>query len=179
MFCTNCGSELTSGTKFCVVCGNEVDVLEQSEANAQGASKQAASKIEGVPVKVEVVARKAPKQKGTVVLEALSGDAPEGVPDPPTVILARRANRTIYRIASFPSTIGNDPAADIVIEGSPFISRIHARLAAEGAEVVLEDAGSTNGTTLNGVKLSKGDRPPIAPDDVIAFASEEFVVLFE
>ncbi len=50
-------------------------------------------------------------------------------------------------------TAGRDPGNDISIN-HPQISRQHARLTRRGGMMVLEDLGSTNGTFVNGVRLS-------------------------
>jgi hypothetical protein len=60
--------------------------------------------------------------------------------------------------ASFPLpkeavTIGRDSEADITIK-DPEISRRHARISWQAGSYVIEDLGSTNGTTLNGVKIT-------------------------
>lgn len=49
-------------------------------------------------------------------------------------------------------TLGRDPSNDIVI-GDPQISRQHARLRRQGTVMTIEDAGSTNGTFVNGMRL--------------------------
>jgi hypothetical protein len=55
----------------------------------------------------------------------------------------------------------------------PFASSRHARLVREGAMLVLEDLGSTNGTYLNGEPL---DGPqPLHPGDHIRIGDSEFV----
>lgn len=46
-------------------------------------------------------------------------------------------------------TIGRSDSADIQVEGD-FISRIHARVLRIGMDSVIEDAGSKNGTRVNG-----------------------------
>ena len=51
--------------------------------------------------------------------------------------------------------IGRQPDADLVI-ADELISRHHARLAFEGDELVVEDLGSTNGTYLNGARVTRG-----------------------
>jgi pSer/pThr/pTyr-binding forkhead associated (FHA) protein len=51
-----------------------------------------------------------------------------------------------------PVVIGRSPGADIVI-GDDFVSGRHARLSPSGADIVLEDLGSTNGTVLNGQRI--------------------------
>ncbi|HEC36485.1 MAG TPA: FHA domain-containing protein [Anaerolineae bacterium] len=50
-------------------------------------------------------------------------------------------------------SIGRDPGNDITIN-DPQISRQHARLALRGGIMVLEDLGSTNGTFVNGMRLT-------------------------
>jgi hypothetical protein len=52
-----------------------------------------------------------------------------------------------------PVIIGRSPGADIVI-ADEFVSAKHARIAPTGAGAVVEDLGSTNGTLLNGSRVS-------------------------
>jgi len=49
-------------------------------------------------------------------------------------------------------TLGRDPSNDIVVS-DPQISRQHARIRRQGNVVMIEDAGSTNGTFVNGMRL--------------------------
>jgi predicted component of type VI protein secretion system len=50
-------------------------------------------------------------------------------------------------------SIGRDPNSDITINDAQ-ISRRHAQIAVRGNVVVLEDLGSTNGTFVNGMRLT-------------------------
>jgi len=50
-------------------------------------------------------------------------------------------------------TVGRDPSSDIVIN-DPQVSRQHARIMRRGSLVVIEDIGSTNGTFVNGMRLT-------------------------
>jgi type III secretion system (T3SS) inner membrane Yop/YscD-like protein/uncharacterized protein DUF4389 len=52
-----------------------------------------------------------------------------------------------------PTTIGRDPTAGIVIDDAE-ASRRHASVSLQGEIVTIEDLGSTNGTFLNGQRLS-------------------------
>lgn len=52
-----------------------------------------------------------------------------------------------------PVVIGRSPGADIVI-GDDFVSGKHARFSPSGDGAVLEDLGSTNGTLLNGQRVT-------------------------
>jgi len=62
-------------------------------------------------------------------------------------------------------TIGRDPVNDITIN-SPKVSRQHARLVRRGGVIVLEDLGSTNGTFVNGMRLTSPHT--LASGDVIS-----------
>jgi hypothetical protein len=50
-------------------------------------------------------------------------------------------------------TLGRDPGNDIVIS-DPQVSRRHARITRQGDLVMIEDVGSTNGTFVNGMRLT-------------------------
>jgi len=67
-----------------------------------------------------------------------------------------------------PIVVGRSPGADIVV-GDDFVSGRHARVFPSGAEAILEDLGSTNGTMLNGARVSAPHR--IEPGDVIDIGS--------
>lgn len=53
----------------------------------------------------------------------------------------------------FPLTIGRSAPAEVVLEGST-VSRKHCRLERQGDRILLSDLGSTNGTYLNGERLT-------------------------
>jgi pSer/pThr/pTyr-binding forkhead associated (FHA) protein len=61
-----------------------------------------------------------------------------------------------------PVIVGRAPGADIVI-GASYVSGRHARFSLLGENLIVEDLGSTNGTTVNGVlihgaeQLNSGD----------------------
>lgn len=52
-----------------------------------------------------------------------------------------------------PVVVGRAPGADIVI-ATDFVSGRHARFSLMGASLMVEDLGSTNGTLLNGKKVT-------------------------
>ena len=63
-----------------------------------------------------------------------------------------------------PVVIGRSPGADIVI-GDDFVSGKHARISPSGDGAVLEDLGSTNGTLLNGQRVTSAQT--LRPGDAI------------
>ena len=52
-----------------------------------------------------------------------------------------------------PTMIGRSPGADVHLE-DPFISERHVRFDRMENRIVVEDLGSTNGTTINGLPLT-------------------------
>jgi|YNPNPStandDraft_1061719.scaffolds.fasta_scaffold02603_7 hypothetical protein len=68
--------------------------------------------------------------------------------------------------------IGRDPASEVVIN-HPQVSRQHARLTRQGSVMVLEDLGSTNGTFINGIRLTAphvlNNEDVIGLGDAVAF----------
>jgi hypothetical protein len=66
---------------------------------------------------------------------------------------------------STPLTVGRSAHNDIELRGDGFASAVHARFEPRRDGVWLEDAGSTNGTFVNGVKLAAPRR--LTPGDVV------------
>ena len=75
-------------------------------------------------------------------------------------------SRPILLRRSRPTVVGRDDDCDVVIP-DPSISGRHARIAHDGAEWLLTDLGSTNGTWLNGARLAAP--APIEAFDVVQF----------
>ena len=63
-------------------------------------------------------------------------------------------------------TIGRDPASDLPLD-SPIVSRRHARVERAGDGHQLIDLGSTNGTHLNGRRISPNVAAALRPGDVV------------
>jgi hypothetical protein len=70
--------------------------------------------------------------------------------------------------------MGRGDQAEIRLE-DPFASSRHARLVRQGAAIVIEDLGSTNGTYLNEELLSGPQ--PLHPGDRVRIGDSEFTYL--
>lgn len=71
-----------------------------------------------------------------------------------------------YFITQDEMIIGRDPTSDISIS-DPSVSKKHAKVTKEGSVIKLEDLGSSNGTVINGKKLSPGHVAKLAKEDMI------------
>ena len=68
--------------------------------------------------------------------------------------------------------LGRDPASPVAEACGDNVSKLHAEVTAEDAdELVLVDTDSTNGTFVNDVRLSPGDRRRLGVGDVIELAN--------
>ncbi len=68
-------------------------------------------------------------------------------------------------VDSSPITLGRASQNDLALEADEFASALHARLEPRRDGVWIEDVGSTNGTFVNGVRLTKPQR--LSSGDVI------------
>jgi len=64
-----------------------------------------------------------------------------------------------------PLTIGRGSENDVPLDGDEFASAQHARFEPRRDGVWLEDVGSTNGTFLNGIRVSRARK--LTPGDVV------------
>jgi hypothetical protein len=72
-------------------------------------------------------------------------------------------------------TIGRD-AANIIAINDAEVSRRHARMESRGSAYVIQDLGSTNGTFINGTRIS--GMQALNPGDTVAFG-EGIVLVYE
>ncbi|HEY5640869.1 MAG TPA: FHA domain-containing protein [Dehalococcoidia bacterium] len=88
-------------------------------------------------------------------------------PEAYVVVTGEGTQREVHRLRSVPATIGRSPDSDVLVN-DPRVSRSHARIDFAGGTFVIEDLGSTNGTTLNGEPISA---PEVLTDgDVLSLA---------
>ncbi len=71
-------------------------------------------------------------------------------------------------------TVGRHPANSQVVFDREDVSRAHARFFSRNNEVHLEDLNSTNGTFINGRRLSDGERHIVQAGDMVRLGDHEF-----
>jgi FHA domain-containing protein len=71
----------------------------------------------------------------------------------------------VYAIDSAPLTIGRGANNDVPIAADEYASARHARFEPRRDGVYVEDVGSTNGTFVNGIRLTRERK--LAPGDVV------------
>jgi pSer/pThr/pTyr-binding forkhead associated (FHA) protein len=83
------------------------------------------------------------------------------------VVLEPRSRKGVVFPTDRELTVGRGPGCSIALIDDTFVSTVHARVYPTAEHLMLEDLGSTNGTYLNGRRLTapqpvrKGDRVQI------------------
>jgi len=133
-----------------------------------------------LPVRTRRKASERLRERLTLLRMALTGR-----PDPSTQLLRAPKAKLGLPQASLPPlplppqndrrfTIGRAMACDFTLADLS-VSRWHARLYRDGDEHwLLSDLGSTNGTRLNGWRVTTG--VPVKPGDQVSFGSISFVI---
>ena len=71
----------------------------------------------------------------------------------------------VYELDSRPLTVGRGTNNDLPLAGDEYASGRHARFESRRDGVWIEDIGSTNGTFVNGIRVTRERR--LAPGDVV------------
>jgi pSer/pThr/pTyr-binding forkhead associated (FHA) protein len=71
----------------------------------------------------------------------------------------------VYTVDSSPLTVGRGANNDVAISGDDYASTRHARFEPRRDGIWIEDIGSTNGTFVNGIRLTRERR--LTPGDVV------------
>ncbi len=85
------------------------------------------------------------------------------------LVIDPQGHRTRVPVNTLPFHIGRQPSSDLILRDSR-VSRTHARILFEEGRYVLEDAGSTHGTFLNGTAVK---RHVLVSSDRIEFGSQD------
>lgn len=79
---------------------------------------------------------------------------------------------TTLPLAEGENTVGRHPQSDVWLNAGS-VSRVHAHIVIAGAGARVEDMGSTNGTYVNGARVTS--RHPLVDGTTVTFGSEETV----
>ena len=69
--------------------------------------------------------------------------------------IAKDGSRTRYPLDGTPVTVGRSPSCTIHLTGDGRVSRLHCRILHERGQFLVEDAGSNNGTLVDGTFIKK------------------------
>lgn len=145
--------------------------------------------LEGLTARAEAAAFQNPAPSTVVqgqLPPVLKPTVTEPRPALPTVIaptddtaarLIHRGSGEAIALSANPFSIGRENHHHLVV-ADPLCSRSHARIEQVSTEGTIEfqlvDVGSSNGTFLNGVRLSANQPTPLRSNDVIKIGSEEW-----
>jgi hypothetical protein len=119
-----------------------------------------------------------PEHEGTTVLGVMAdedeGTTTLGHATRRPFLLAVSKNEKVTIAKDF-FKIGRDPMRADFASDNKVIGRVHAHVIISNGEYFLEDNHSTNGSFVNGVKLTPKEKVKIKHEDKIKLANEEFV----
>jgi pSer/pThr/pTyr-binding forkhead associated (FHA) protein len=110
------------------------------------------------------------RQRSAESSNLLQSDVPDEHFYPSLVVMVGPNPGQVFPLKTADVSIGRDSTNDVVIV-DPEISRMHLILHWKDNNYQLEDIGSTNGTTLNGVPVESKKIYPLQTDDVMVLAT--------
>ena len=151
MFCTNCGKKLDDDMKFCIFCG------APQENDASGIEKSPFYDVNyKPPIEIKETAK---VENGFLVLQDMNND------------------EILYATDfSMPAIMGRDKiSCTMLIENDKSVSRKHCQFFCKDGRCYVKDLGSSNGTILNGEKISEVKQ--IKVGDHLKIGGKELVVV--
>lgn len=147
-------AELSNGSE--VKFGSAVVTLSLPQAAGAGesvAAEESTGSEETVQISSALEAEEAPVAEETPFARLISSKDPSAV----------------YSVAEGSNTVGRRSSNDIILTGDPYVSGAHAEIVIDNLGIWLVDVGSTNGTMLNGSKISANSRMALNNGDEITF----------
>ena len=90
--------------------------------------------------------------------------------------LVREQDGAIWPLNSPSISIGRSKSAQLRVSESITVSRQHAILHVDANFVEIQDQGSSNGTYINGLRLTPNQKVRIVPSDVITLGDQVFLI---
>lgn len=117
-----------------------------------------------------------PQPVEPILLDAAVADPVASAPisvGPSTLALVDESGRRLVLVEGA-SRVGREAGLEVALVGESTVSRAHATIQRDGASLVVQDLGSTNGTFVNGVRI---DAPTaVRPGDTVQFGTVRFRV---
>ena len=136
MYCTRCGSKNPKGAKFCAECGAS---LSGGQDVTTGMLPTASDDLrDGSDERVDTEGVRAELAPGTALLVSVRG---------PNVGARFLLDKEVV-------TVGRHPESDIFLDDIT-VSRRHAEFRLTGGTYLVTDAGSLNGTYVNGTRTDQ------------------------
>ena len=77
----------------------------------------------------------------------------------------------VFDLSSPVVSIGREPGKDVQLANDSTVSRNHASIRNENGVFTVHDEGSSNGTAVNGMRITS---QPLAPGDTVQFGGSAF-----
>lgn len=165
MQCPICQHWNEAGARFCEECGNELPKASDEPNKVSVRSSQ--------PIDFSEFAKTPPAPPADQPL------VPITEPEPTAYVGARlvlKGAGSIFKLGDAVVIGREDPTLQIDFDGYPdgkYISQRHAQIVKMDNKYYVEDLGSSNGTSVNDIRLAQGQSEPIDDGDVIKLGKIE------
>lgn len=170
IICPNCRSEEISGALYCSECGSQIVYSEAQSTQSIFHDRSEPSPQPKQTPGIQASSFTEPPQTGSFISLHLV-ETGEILP------LMGRNEYTIGRVAE-----GQPILPDVDLSNyaayAQGVSRLHASLKVDRLRVTIMDLGSSNGTRVNGQKISSNFDYPVNHGDIIALGKLKIQVLF-
>lgn len=171
MNCPHCGTLVQADASFCGQCGQDLPAAGSGSPDGEMAA----------PTPVAISSSSAVIEEQPLPAPAASSATTQL--QPPAASLLHVQSQTTIELPQGLAAIHigkpNDRIPpDIDVSGfanSEIVSRVHAQIRVEGADFLIEDAGSANGTYINHAPLLPGTSYRLRPGDRLALGKEDKV----
>lgn len=159
---------------LCPYCGAPKDAQGNCRCTVPGAAPTPGAWTPPTPGAAPIPGAWTPPQPGapiSVQLPASNYGMPTGIKGTRLVALDGPYAGQVFLLAGAVTEIGRDPARAIALTSDSTVSRRHARIVDEGGHHIVVDEGSSNGTFVNGVRLTQQQ---LSIGDVLQLGSSSF-----
>ncbi len=154
--------------------GSEVATLESVDAERDVDAEEQTSPVEELPNEADETLQADTDSETEEETESPTPDANEPHEEPQVLAeLLPTADGEAFALVSGENSVGRRPSNSIVL-ADPYVSGSHATITAEDAGFVLIDLNSTNGTSVNGQRLTAGEPHTLSDGDEVVFGQMAF-----
>ena len=125
------------------------------------AFKPAAPKAEAAPPEMKAPPKAAPAKTSA---EDIEGTVIEGEISGTVTVLIKGEDKGTYDITTSGTILGRDPAVSDIHIANSIVSKTHLKILPKGKQFYIADLGSTNGTYVNGEKITE---TLVNPEDMV------------
>lgn len=179
--CPFCGEQIPDDSYFCDICGKALNFCPECGKPKRGTECAACGeKLVSAAEFHNSQAVSKPKIQQPVIIDPIPAPKHLDIPRIPSATAVSDAplflNGGDFRLQLMEGEFGRTCGIWPELSASPYISGHHGKIVRAQQGWAIEDVGSTNGTMVNGVRLTPGQAVLIKRGDTVTIATTQFRV---